>query len=158
MYKVHPNHLYNQTFPEVGGKASQKQLESDRKKSSLIMEVVKAAATRKEAERDEALRGPLVSRWRRLLRVVLPGNYWKIILAWGFVILLNLVSAVCCIMFAKQFGNDGTRMFLLSFLFGIGYSYLVVEPAEIMLLICLPFLLSNSYALEIRFWFKEVFG
>jgi len=85
-------------------------------------------------------------------------RYWKITVAWIFVVLVNLVCAMSCIVFAAGFGNEQTGQFLADYFTGIMYSYGIIEPFQILLLVFLPFLLDGPIMTELRTQYNNLFG
>jgi len=123
----------------------------------------KGARSRLRRERA-ALRASLAVRSKKgdratvTIRGARPPRYWKIALVWTFIVLVGMVCALSCIMFAAGFGNDATQKFVMDYFFGIFYSFGIVEPFEILMLVCLPFLMDNKLAVELRTQYKNLFG
>ena len=79
--------------------------------------------------------------------------------AWLLMVIIGLVCTVCCLVFSRRrIGNEAMSAFLSDFFFGIGYSFGIVEPLEILLIAFLPFVMNNRCTTELRVQYNNLFG
>ena len=98
-------------------------------------------------------------RWRG------PYEYWtRVTLAWTF----NLTLNFCCCIISLTFGvvkfkGNATSFMLLGWFFAAGQTYLIIEPLQVCLIVCAPFLFDEGNAcgrccLRIRYTYNEIFA
>ena len=80
------------------------------------------------------------------------------VVVWTLALSVAVVFCLYTHIFATSFGNEATRVFLLTYCLGLGFTYGIVEPFQVALLVLVPVLMTNAVAVEIRARYNDVFG
>ena len=78
------------------------------------------------------------------------------ITAWAFNCFFYFMLCWIVITYAMQFGEKKTQRWLLSWVFASMHAWLIVEPAEVVLIACLPWLLENRCVSNCKEFAKEL--
>jgi len=89
--------------------------------------------------------------------------YGRSAMAWLLVAFLSFLSALGSMAFAVQFGNNQTRDMLIGWAISVTWCFAIVEPAQIVIVTCIPFLVeedSRCYLCfeNIRWAYNEYFS
>ena len=78
------------------------------------------------------------------------------IASWAFNCFFYFMLCWIVITYAMQFGEKKTQRWLLSWVFASMHAWLIVEPAEVILIACLPWLLENKCVANCKEFAKEL--
>merc|ERR1712060_858009 len=81
----------------------------------------------------------------------------RLITSWCVVVFSIITMYLMLMIFASQtFGPEKTNEFLMSWMTAAALAWLVVEPLEVVILVCFPSLLNNKYVANVRQTLKDL--
>jgi len=79
-------------------------------------------------------------------------------IAWTFNLTIFVVTITLVYVYGRMFGRDETNAMISSWLLASGQTWCIFEPAQVVLLVLLPWCFANKYMDNVRSVFNELFG
>jgi hypothetical protein len=81
-------------------------------------------------------------------------QYWT---AWAVVLSAQFTAVCCTLIFGTKFGEQGTKIFVITWATSLFTAFCVVEPFEIFLLVAFPWIADNAVYANIKEAYNNIF-